>query len=356
MHRFRHGGSTPVSWLTWRQYRIQFVAVAALLAVFGAVLLVSGLQLAAQWNAVVAACRTGDACANQPPPPLDIGLANDLTVLGLLVPAALGILWGAPLAGAEFESGAVNFAWSQSITRTRWLVVKAGWVLCTAAVVGGVVSALLTWWSGPRNAATADALRATVFDTQGVVPVAYAVFAVALGIAMGVLLRRTVPAVAVTLAGFVGVRLVVAQFLRPHLVPATTAYSSPLSGTWPFPKGPDLILSSGMAGRYGHPIPEVFTREVASVPVSYLSATCQKLAAPFTYSGQPGDIQPAGHPSSATQKLIDSCIQASGVRNYVSYQPASHYWPLQFAEAGIFVALAAAFTGIAFLVLRHRDA
>jgi hypothetical protein len=346
-----------VTWLTWRQYRLQVIAAAALLAALGAVLLVTGLQMAKQWSDVLAACQaTAGGCVNQPPPALGTGLANDLILLALLLPGVLGLLWGAPLAGAEIESGTVNFAWTQGVTRTRWVAVKAGWLLLGAAAVGGAVSALVTWWSGPRNAATADALRATVFDTQGVVPVGYAVFAVALGIAAGALLRRTLPAVAVTLAGFIGVRLVIAQFLRQHLLPPTVAYSSALSGTWPVPRGPDLLLSSGMADKFGQQIPEVYAPEVAGVPVSYLSAACRRLAAPFTYNGHPGDIDPTGHPTAATQKLINSCVQASGVRNYVSYQPAGHYWPLQFAETGIFAVLAIALVAVAFVVLRYRDA
>ena len=66
---------------------------------------------------------------------------------------------------------------------------------------------------------------------QGIVPIAYAVFGVALGIAAGALLRRTLPAIAVTLAGFIGVRVLVAQFFRAHyLTPVTTYYS--LTSSW----------------------------------------------------------------------------------------------------------------------------
>lgn len=345
-----------MSWLTWRQYRLQLAAVAGLIAVFGAVLLVTGLRLAAQWHADLAACAVSHACVNQPPPALGSALASDLTVIGLLVPGALGILWGAPLAAGEFEADSVDFAWTQGITRSHWLAVKSGWLLLSAAVAGGAAGALLTWWSGPRNAATADALRETIFDTQGIVPAGYAVFAVALGIAAGVLLRRTLPAIAVTLAGFIGARVLVAQFLRAHLLPPSVAYSPALSGTWPFPHGPSVILSSGMADRYGHVIPDSLAREAAGVPVTYMSAACQKLVSPFAYTGRPGDFTPVGSPTAAAKRAIDACAQASGVRSYVSYQPAGHYWPLQLIETGIFVALAAALVAVACAVLSRRDA
>ena len=101
------------------------------------------------------------------------------------------------------------------------------------------MAALVTWWSGPPNALYADAFHANEFDMQGIVPVAYAVFGVALGIAAGALLRRrTLPAIAVTLAGFIGVRVLVAQVFRAHYLTAVTTYYSltsnwqPTSGSW----------------------------------------------------------------------------------------------------------------------------
>jgi hypothetical protein len=50
-------------------------------------------------------------------------------------------------------------------------------------------------------------------DIMGIVPIGYAVFAVALGIAAGTLLRRTVPAIA-------GVRLAARRWLRGRQRPA----------------------------------------------------------------------------------------------------------------------------------------
>ena len=90
---------------------------------------------------------------------------------------------------------------------------------------GGAVSALVTWWAGPDNALHRDAFHPGRFDVTGIVPVAYAVFAMALGICAGALLRRTLPAMAVTLAGFIAVRVaVIALWLRPHYLSAVTVY------------------------------------------------------------------------------------------------------------------------------------
>ena len=223
-----------MTWLVWRQYRVQAAIAGALLAAFAAVLLVTGVQMASQWHSALSACTADRSCgalANS----LSLGnhAAYDLTFLSLIVPGVLGLLVGAPVVAGEVETGTSNFAWTQSVTRGRWLMAKAGWLLLAAAVWGGCVAALVTWWSGPRNALYGNALQPNDFDLQGIVPVAYALFGMALGIAAGALLRRTLPAIAVTLAGFIAVRVVVAEVFRAHYLTAVTAYYSVTSNWTP---------------------------------------------------------------------------------------------------------------------------
>jgi hypothetical protein len=51
------------------------------------------------------------------------------------------------------------------------------------------------------------------------------------------------------------------------------------------------------------------------------------------------------------------CISNVSVRfHVVAYQPASRYWPFQWYESGIFVALAFLHAGFSFWWLRHRAA
>jgi len=116
--------------------------------------------------------------------------------------------------------------------RTRWLLVKSGWLLLASALVSGVVAALVTWSCGPTNAFRAAAFSSgNYFDVQGIVPVRYAVFAAALGITAGTALRRLIPAIAVTLGVFIGVRLLVDDVIRPHFLPTVTTIVSATS-TW----------------------------------------------------------------------------------------------------------------------------
>ena len=85
----------------------------------------------------------------------------------------------------ERETGTVQFAWTQLVTRWRWLSAKTGWLLLAGAVSGGAVAGLVTWWYAPLNALHQNQFQPGYFDLQGIVPIGYAVFAVALGIAAG---------------------------------------------------------------------------------------------------------------------------------------------------------------------------
>ena len=119
---------------------------------------------------MLAACSGHSTCLLQQPPLASGAVVDALLLLGLIVPAVLGALWGAPLVAHELESRTSDFAWAQSVTRTRWLAVKAGWLLLAGAACGGVVAALVTWWSGPNNALLANAFGPGQFDIQGIVP------------------------------------------------------------------------------------------------------------------------------------------------------------------------------------------
>ena len=130
-----------MSWVAWRQYRAQAVIAAALLAAFAAAILVDGFQIAAHWHAILATCAGDSACLHQEPAPtLANGVVSDLPYLSLAVPVVLGMLWGAPLVAHELETRTSDFAWAPSVTRTRWLAVKAGLLLLAALVRGGAQS------------------------------------------------------------------------------------------------------------------------------------------------------------------------------------------------------------------------
>ena len=326
-----------MTWLVWRQYRAQGAIAFVLLAAIAAVILVDGFQNASHWHSILVSCRGNSACLQQNIP-LFSGLVSDLPDISLIVPVVLGMLWGAPLVAHEIESLTSDFGWVQSVTRMRWLAVKVGWLLLAAVVCGGVLTALTTWWFGPSNALQADAFVPGHFDVQGIVPVGYAVFAMALGIAAGAVARRTLPAIAVALGGFIGVRLVISEFLRPHYLAAVTHYYA-VTGSFKAP-GQAWTLAQGAVSRTGVTVAQGWGELYPALP-----ASCQRVL---------NESPPTG--KSGSENGVFTCMQAHGWRGFATYQPAYRYWPFQGIETGIYVLLAAALIAVTFAVIRRRDA
>jgi hypothetical protein len=307
-------------WLLWRQHRAQTYLCLGIVAALGLVLGITGVHMAAEYHHAVAQCTGKSIC--------DLSLFRgdgaiiDTVNLTLAAPLLFGLFWGAPLIGREIETGTHTLVWTQGVSRRRWLGGKLAVALAAAAVWGAVLSAVVTWWSGTLNSLDGDRFSPAKFDFQNLVPVAYSLFAVALGIAAGALIRRTLPALATTVAGYVGVRLIVENYARPR-------YLSPLTRAVP--------LSSGNPGGDG----------------------AWNLRTDLTLHGRVLDgvvrtpAQCLGVPDRAG---MDSCLDRLGYRLTTTYQPAGRYWTFQFIEAGLFVALAAVLVGVAILAVHRRDA
>jgi len=324
-----------MTWLVWRLHRTELYIAAALLAALTVLLLVTGVQMASQYHSAVTACTANHSCANLAST-LFLGshAVGFLVIMTLGVPALLGLFWGAPLVASELETGTSQFAWMQSVTRKRWLAVTAGEMLLAAAVWGGAVSALVTWWSGPDNALQLDQFKPGRFDIMGIVPVGYALFAMALGLCAGALLRRTLPAIAVTLAGFIIVRAVVTLWLRPHYMSAITVTSKLTS---PFtPTGSYWQLGQGILNPAGQLVPAPNGAAVDGIPVGFLPAACASAARGVPPGPRCGQALAAFH-------------------GFITYQPASRYWAFQGIEFGIFAALAALLIAVTAVVVLRRD-
>src|SRR6202042_2486531 len=69
------------------------------------------------------------------------------------VPALIGVFWGAPLLTREIEAGTFRLAWTQSVTRTRWLAVKLGLIGAAAIATAGLLSLIISWWAAPIDRA-----------------------------------------------------------------------------------------------------------------------------------------------------------------------------------------------------------
>jgi ABC-type transport system involved in multi-copper enzyme maturation permease subunit len=252
-------------WLTWRQFRVQAWVASAALAVIAVALAVTGVHLVHLYNASgIATCQANADCGSLTSSFLHQLKAstvyNVLFYAGIgilfILPAIIGVFWGAPLVTREIETGTFRLAWNQSITRTRWLAVKLGLIGLAAMATVGLLSLMVTWWTSPIDGALGlpagrngtgglNRFAPLLFGTRGITPIGYAAFAFALGVAAGVLIRRTVPAMATTLAVFVGVQVAMALWVRAHLITPLTA-TSPLN-----PANIDALFFVGSGGQMG---------------------------------------------------------------------------------------------------------
>ena len=362
-------------WLTWRQFRLQVAVATAVVLVFGILLAVTGPQLAGLFaSSNIGSCQGGpDQCGGYADQFLKqlyegtalaslsvagIGLYWLLYLLGialtLAAPALIGIFWGAPLLAGEFEAGTHYLVWTQSISRTKWLAVKLTLGGLVAVAVTETLSLILAWWATPIGMAVArgaccnpmamNQFSPLVFATSGIAPVGYAAFAYVLGVTVGVLVRRSVRAMALTLAVFVAFQVAMPLWIRPQLFApehAITTLSSWGSVDVQAGGGTFRLIPDGFGQPEAWILSAATAVNTAGQPVSALPEACVAAV-------RVAATDKSGHPD-----LLD-CLANNGIRIAVTYQPASRYWAFQWTEAGIYLALALALVGFSFWRIRRR--
>ena len=333
-----------MTWLAWRQFRVQALVGAILVALLGAWLIATGPGLAKEYADGLALC--GADCRDFKDTFADHHQAAQLavTAIVLLLPALLGLFWGAPLVARELDAGTHQLAWNQSVTRTRWLGVKLVLVGLAVAVAAGVVTWAVGRWAEPIEAASLQGPRlpfSMTFSASGIVPVAYALFAFALGVAIGMLVRRPLPAMAITLAVFAVVQFTVPILARPHLAPVVTE-TVVISGT----NIEGLTRATGgMAVMAAAPDPGGWLLSSRTVDASGRTVD----AIPLT----PQD------PACAPGQGIEPCmaeIERLGYRQVSTHHPPSQFQQLRWTEAALYAGLTAGIVAFCFWWLRKRVA
>jgi ABC-type transport system involved in multi-copper enzyme maturation permease subunit len=287
-------------WVSWRQHRSQAIAGLCLLAALAvyAIVLGSSMRTAFGQDGLVSclARSQGTGC----PAAIQaftnkFGSAVNVAFWAvlLILPGLVGVLVGGPLIARELEFGTWRLAWSQTVSRARWLTVKLGLVTAGLVIFGAAMTALITWYRAPMDRLTGHFLP-NVYDFEGLVLTAYILCAFGFAVLAGLLLRRSIPAMVAAFVPWLAIRLVVEFVFRNHfMTPLTTK----------------LNCTNGCGYGIG------FTPQA---------------------SGHIGD-------------LVVSINQG-----IVYYQPADRFWTFQFIEAGLFVALTAAALGATIWLLRRR--
>lgn len=297
-------------WLIWRQHRAQALITGGLLVALGMFLLVLGLG-----NVEVAARLASDRNA------LDQALQErfyhqlaNLFFWLALAPVAIGVFWGAPLLGREFERGTHQLAWTQSVPVRRWLAMKLG-VLATAVVLAGLglgamVNGWLSTFDGTRYGARFS--NQVMFMLTGVAPAAWWLFAFMTGVAAGAVFRRTRSARAATLATVLVTFTIVSGFsVRDHYAPPERIELAFTSSPEDALESDSLVLGRDLVDANGRPLSE---SELAN-------ALCS-----------PPD---------------PACTPPPGVRQVVYYHPPSRYWRFQWTETALLLTATLALAAVA---------
>lgn len=332
-------------WLSWRQFRTQGAAVAV-------ILVVAAVGLVLTTPDVIAGATVFDQLT-----PTDRTVFFAGVVVLAVAPALIGAFWGAPLLARELEAGTHRLAWNQSVTRTRWLATRLGLTTLAAAVAVGVLSLAVSWWAGPVDGVISDSrgslpgrITPVTFAMRGVAPPAYGVFALVLGVAAGLVLRRTVAAMAVTLVVYTLVQVAVPLWVRPHLAPPvrqTVAISlETLDGIGLRGGDPPKVQLTLQTGSLGAWVLQNRTVDAGGRAVPTLPSWFGQCLPPPSMDG----------PRSGQPPMLESCLQRLsdlGYQQEVVYQPASRFWRLQWAETGVFLGLSGLLAGFCFWRVRR---
>jgi ABC-type transport system involved in multi-copper enzyme maturation permease subunit len=342
-------------WLTWRQFRVQFLVIAGVMVAAAIVLATTGPGLVDDYHRLSDTFIQNLAFEQLPPALYLIG-----QLLLYAVPPVIGAFWGAPLIARELETGTHRLVWNQSISRWRWLATKVGVTGLAAIAITGLLSFAVTRWAAPID----DALNAgqdsnlylprmfpPTFSGRGLVPVGYAAFAFALGVAVGLAVRRTLVALAITLAAVILVQVVTPSFIRPHLLAPTDVKVTVtqenirgfgVSGS-PGSQRIEIEVASGAVGAWKVSDDTVDKSGNAVPSLPDWTSKCEPLP--------PGQSQEAtGAPERAAcfQRLADE-----GYQQHLKYFTADKFWALQWREFGLFLLLALGLTGFSFWRIRR---
>jgi len=310
--------------VSWRQQRLETMIGAAVLAAIAALLFKTGLDMLATYrNMGVATCLAHgvqpDTCQGIERAFQDqFGSLDGLFSWLNFLPVVFGVVLAAPFV-LDLEQGAHRLIWTQSITRKRWATIKLGLILAGAVLASLAISALMSWWHGPLDRLQGR-FRPNSFDFEGTVFIAYTVFAVALVLAAGTLLRRAIPGVAIGLVVFLGMRGLTEGFLRPHYLPPLEQTST--AGIAQGSHSLDWIVESGWRDHLGHALSSVY-------------AAC-----------------PGGNGTG--QGGFAACLQRHGIVHYIAYQPAARFWLFQGIETAIYLGLTGALLALTAWWIRYR--
>ena len=250
-----------------------------------------------------------------------------LLLLG--VPALIGVFWGAPLITRELEEKTDRLVWNQSITRTRWLAVKLDAPHPDQHGGHRALQPAADLERQPLRPPDRRTVRRTDFASRNIVPIGYAAFAFVLGTVVGLLVRRTLPAMALTLALFAVIQVLMPTAFRQHLMTPVT--STVKLDAEAISRADFMGFNESGAEIGGYTMPGAWSLTSSSKV--------------FNADGTPYTLEQAEQCRQSDPQARMSCTAQQNVHFSYTYQPADRYWRFQWIELSAFLGLALLLTG-----------
>jgi hypothetical protein len=330
-----------MAWVTWRQHRPTLITAPVLLGAAALFLWIAGLKVHRDYAALLAchpfmssACQALNDSFNH----ADWPMGNTVNILMQLVPPLLGAFAGAPVLARELETGTFRYAWTQGFGRERHTIARLTVLAVAITATAWAFGQVFNWFFQPFLAQEdLTVFSATVFETRGIAFAAWVLAAFAIGAFAGMLIRRVIPAMAVTLGAYFGLNVLAWLFLRAHYPVAlvTSDSTRALGASTTIQQGPvavsqPWVLNSWYTGPGNRPANQ--------------SAVNQVLAL-FPRNGAP-----------KVQETLAQALAEHGITQWWRYIPASRFWPMQLIEGGWLVALSVLLIAATVWLVRHRAA
>ncbi|MEV0937950.1 ABC transporter permease [Streptomyces phaeochromogenes] len=233
-------------------------------------------------------------------------------------PFLVAVWAGAALIARELETGTAHLAWTQSVSPTRWLAAKlAVPALLITAGTAVLVPLHRLVWNQDAWLRSMDWYDRSIYPSSGTLPLAYALCGLALGALAGLVVGRALPALGVAFAAMLAVYYLGNEY-RLSLWPTVTVTGAKALNL------PDDALQLDRG---------VITDEGTRIANNLACADADGAAG------------------------LRRCLADSDLDEiWATYHPRYHYWPLQLAETGVVLAVAALVVTAAFVLLRRRTA
>ncbi len=304
-----------LAWVTWRQHRTALTWMLIALA-----LTATGLALAdVTVRHAGAEHRYFSLMAGPWADYIHLGV-----ILSLVMPVLAGVLLGAPLVAREAENGTTMLAWTQDASRTRWLLAQAVPVAVLLAVAAAALQLEFGRLSGLRAGLAWSAWSPEAFTLHPLPLAGWTALAFSLGVLLGAVIRRTVPAIAATIACATALYATAALWRVFYLPPLHVAVPARFSGTYySWGRLPTAASPSGGADDISNALGQRDGRLLSYAEVTNHTA---------------------------------SWLRMHHLSLWITYQPAARYATFQLIEFGWLTVLSVGLIAATVIVIRRRSA